>query len=521
MTLAYDPFPPEAVAPSEAEGGDALALFFHGVGVGVFQTTLDGRFVRANEAYARLLGYDTPAALIAEVHDIGRELYVDPTARAIQLAELLRVGRSDSVLHRMRRRDGTWFWAGASLRLVADMAGRPAWIVGTVSDVTEFVTARDARATAERDYRSIVENATVGVYRTTPDGRQLRANPALVRLNGFSTEQEMLAAVNDIAREWYVDPQRRDEFKRLMARDGRVENFESEIYRYKSRERIWVREMAWTIPGSDGTPLFYEGLVEEITAHKLTQRAMLQARIEVERAHAAKFDFLANVSHELRTPLNAIMGFTELMLRETFGGIGNPRYADYVRMIHQSAGHLFGLIEDILDISKHEAGKVDLIEEEIDPALLAAAALPMVEGRAHAGGIVLEVEIAPGTWSLRGDRKRLLQVLLNLLSNAIKFTPPAGTVTVRAAPGADGGLLLEVADTGIGIARRDLERVFEPFVQLHPKGIAASDEGTGLGLPLARRLAELHGGSVRLESAPGTGTTARLSLPSWRVLARA
>ncbi len=508
------------LAPDAGASGpdDIHAVIFESLGVGVFQSTLDGRFVRVNGACARLYGYADPDQLLAGVRDGAFEFFhADPRDRLGYLAQLASEGRVEGRLFRLRRRDGSEFWGSGSASLLRDAAGRPAWIVGTVADVSDVVARSDALVAAERDHRSIFESATVGIYRSTPDGRQLRANPALVRLNGFESEAEMLAAVRDIAHDWYVDPHRRDAFKRAMARHGHVANFESEIHRYGSRERIWVRETAWAIKGPDRTPLFYEGIVEEITAEKAARADTLRARRETERAHAAKAEFLANISHELRTPLTAIMGFAEMMGRGTFGPIGNPRYESYVGLIRESAGHLAALVDDVLDLSKHEAGKVELAEEDVDVGALAAAVTPMLEARARDSGVALVTDIAPGLPALRVDRRRMLQVLLNLLSNAVKFTPSGGRVTLAARRGENGAFVLEATDTGIGIPAKHLERVFEPFVQLRAAGAAAPREGTGLGLPLARRLVALHGGTLTLASEVGRGTTARVTLPAHRL----
>src|SRR5262249_12623671 len=208
-------------------------------------------------------------------------------------------------------------------------------------------------------------NALDGIYRSSPAGRQLRANPALVRLNGYDNEAEMLRSVNDISTEWYVEQGRRAEFMRILQEQGKVENFVSEIYRHKTRERIWVSENARLVRDAQGHPLFYEGTVRDITALKRTEDALVAARRAAEASDVAKSQLLANVSHELRTPLNAIIGFSEIMQHEMLGPLGESRYRDYAQDIRESGLHLLAIINDLLDLSKISAGRLELQEEVV------------------------------------------------------------------------------------------------------------------------------------------------------------
>jgi PAS domain S-box-containing protein len=394
--------------------------------------------------------------------------------------------------------------------------GEPPRLVGSAADVSDLIRTQEALRRTEESYRGIYENATEGIYLSTLDGHQLRANPALVQLNGCDSEAELLALVNDIASEWYVDPDRRGEFKRLIERDGRVENFESEVYRYRTRERIWVSENARLVHDAAGNPSHYEGTVRDITAVKRTE-ATLHAALDAARvAGESKSAFLANMSHELRTPLNAIIGFCEMIMLETFGPLGDPRYSAYLKDIHFSGNHLLQLIEDILDLTKAEASKIELDERPLDLEVAAANAVRLLAERARRGGVAVKLAFPSDLPVVRADERRLRQVLLNLLSNAVKFTPPGGTVTVSARRAPEGGLVLAVSDTGIGIAAKDLERVFQPFVQLDR---THQQEGTGLGLALCRKLVEVHGARIALASRPGHGTTVEVHLPPERVLA--
>jgi PAS domain S-box-containing protein len=492
---------------------DIYRAFFESTGVGLFETTVDGCFLRANAAAARMLRYESTAQMLSEIVDIRRQIYVDPKARDEIVARLQRDGRVENFVTEMRCRDGSTIWSSLTANLVPAAEGAPARLIGCSVDVSELINTQSALRRAEQNYRGIFENATEGIYLTSLDGKMMRGNPALARLNGYDSEEALTAGVNDIATEWYVEPTRRAEFQRLMAENGTVENFESEIYRHKTRERIWISENARLVRDADGNPSHYEGTVRDITAAKRAQVALRAAMEQACIANESKSAFLANMSHELRTPLNAIIGFCELMMMETFGPLGDRRYGGYLKDVHFSANHLLQLIEDILDLSKAEARKIELDECPIDLEVATSSAVRLLHERARRAGVTVTLEFPPDLPVIRADDRRLRQVLLNLLSNAVKFTPAGGSVRVTARREPDGGLSLSVIDTGIGIKAKDLERVFQPFVQLDR---ARQQEGTGLGLALCRKLVELHGGTVVLKSRPGEGTTAEMRLPPER-----
>jgi signal transduction histidine kinase len=223
------------------------------------------------------------------------------------------------------------------------------------------------------------------------------------------------------------------------------------------------------------------------------------------------------MSHELRTPLNAIIGFAELIRTETMGPVGNRTYCDYAKDIHDSGHHLLSLINDVLDLSKIEADRMVLDEETVDLSSVVATCIRMSRTQATRGGVGLVADIDPKASLVRGEQRRLMQVVLNLISNAVKYTRQGGAVTVTTRMGADGSLELSVRDTGCGIDERDLAIVMQPFGQID-NPYNRINQGTGLGLPLARRLVELHDGLLVLESKVGVGTTATVMLPADRVI---
>jgi signal transduction histidine kinase len=246
----------------------------------------------------------------------------------------------------------------------------------------------------------------------------------------------------------------------------------------------------------------------------------LRAAMEsAEIANRAKSEFLANMSHEMRTPLNAIIGFSELLKEEQFGPIGEAKYRDYAADIHASGRHLLDLINDLLDLAKVESGADAVDDDTVDVGELVANTARMVRQRAELGNLRLAVEVEEGSPGLCADPRKLKQILVNLLSNAIKFTRSGGQVTLRVWSRQDSGYVFQVTDTGIGIASRDIAKALSKFGQVQ-RGSAHRHEGTGLGLPLAKALAEQHGGSLDLQSKVGSGTTVTVRFPAERMVAR-
>ncbi|MBI1211083.1 MAG: sensor histidine kinase [Alphaproteobacteria bacterium] len=256
-------------------------------------------------------------------------------------------------------------------------------------------------------------------------------------------------------------------------------------------------------------------LIEQLTAAKIESD---KARYRAEAASHAKSEFLANMSHELRTPLNAILGFSEIMKGEVFGPVGSPQYSEYAAHIHSSGEHLLGLINDVLDLSRIEAGRFVIKATEIDLKDEIAGAINLFAVRAAEGKVDLQRDVENDLPLLIADERAVRQVLLNLISNAIKFTPENGTVTIFARRNEQGGLDVGVTDSGVGIAPEDVPHVFEAFGQ-GQHDLSVKEKGTGLGLPIVRGLVEAHGGKVGLTSEVGKGTTVTASFPRERLTA--
>jgi two-component system, cell cycle sensor histidine kinase PleC len=241
------------------------------------------------------------------------------------------------------------------------------------------------------------------------------------------------------------------------------------------------------------------------------------ARRNAEAANQAKSQFLSVVSHELRTPLNAIIGFSDVMKAGLFGVIEQPRYRDYMHDINNAANNLLAVINDVLDMSKIEQGKMDLYEEPLDLKILCADAVRLLSDRARAADLTLEMALPEHPALLLADRRAVRHILTNLIGNSVKFTPAGGQVSVSVRPEAGGGLELSIADTGIGMSPEHVKIAVTPFGQVE-NAHTRKYEGTGLGLPIVKSLAELHEASFAIDSVLGAGTTVRVGFPSRRVL---
>jgi signal transduction histidine kinase len=285
----------------------------------------------------------------------------------------------------------------------------------------------------------------------------------------------------------------------MLPRDGRRCITEMHVV-----ETLWDDENA------------YLATLRDISSRKQAEGALGEAKQAAERANNMKSQFLASMTHELRTPLNAIIGFSEIIRSEMFGPLSNTRYKGYIEDIHDGGTQLLRLINDLLDLAKAEAGKLELREEEFDLVETIQAAVRQIGPRATQGKVTVTTELCIDSLRVSADVGRVKQILLNLLSNAVKFTPEGGQVRIGARTASTGAPVITVADTGIGIPNDQIPRAFAAFSQVENASLRVRGEGTGLGLSLVRRLVELHGGSIKLSSEVGLGTVVTVTLPAHR-----
>ena len=260
-------------------------------------------------------------------------------------------------------------------------------------------------------------------------------------------------------------------------------------------------------------------LLTDVTRARQAERDLRHGKEQAEVANRAKSEFLANVSHELRTPLNAIIGFAEMMANQMLGPLGVARYREYATDIRDSGGHLLALINDILDMARIEAGRLELHEEPVDIAGTLDACLRLVEDRARRGEIELGMDIRQPIPHLKADERMVKQIVLNLLSNAVKFTPRGGRVEVKAWANSAGQVVIETHDTGIGMSADEIVKALTPFHRSE-SAFSRRFEGTGLGLAITKSLIEAHSANLRIESEPGIGTRCTVFFPPFRTLVR-
>jgi PAS domain S-box-containing protein len=358
----------------------------------------------------------------------------------------------------------------------------------------------------------VIDAVPMRVSATDAAGRFVFANEYFARALGRPV-QAIIGHTPTELRPGREADQAADMDRMLIAGEATPAPFETPIRDINGEERVLLTEKA-VLDDDVGRPMLVVTVSLDITDRKRAELAVLGAKEDAELANHSKTEFLANMSHELRTPLNAIIGFSQLMADEVLGPLGNTKYSGYARDICNSAEHLLGIINDILDVSKLEAGKLELEEELVDVAAITRNLLHFVADRAGALDVTIDTEIDSALPRLRADQRKLKQILLNLVTNALKFSHPGGRVKLRAQL-AEGAVKIEVVDNGIGMDDAEIATAITRFGQVASTW-NRKHAGTGLGLPLAIGLVELHGGTLEIKSRKGEGTTVTVRFPAKR-----
>ena len=448
---------------------------------------------------------------------------------AVDLASANAIAQRTSfeIEYRITHRDGSLRWVQDRGRGVYGEDGRFLHVDGCIFDITERKQAEAALAAAldnvrasEHQFRSLTGSIPGAVYRCKLDGNwtSVFMSDAMAEISGYPIAE--LGEGGTTSYGDLIDPEDRAVCDPIvLAAVARGDPFIVEYrIRRKDSSLRWVQERGRGILGDDGRPMFLEGVVFDITDRKAAEAELRRTKDHAESANRAKSEFLAMMSHELRTPLNAIIGFSDMVIEEMYGPVGSERYREYLRDIRSSGTHLLDLINDILDLSKAESGQVDLHESLIGIEGLIDGSVGLVALRARQAGVEIVTDIAHDLPHLRADERKVRQVLLNLATNAIKFTPPGGRVCLRAQV-VNGGLRLIVEDTGIGMSSADIPKALSPFGQID-SAHNRRHTGTGLGLPLTKRLVEAHGATFDLKSEIAVGTAVTIEFPADRLVER-
>jgi two-component system sensor histidine kinase/response regulator len=472
------------------------AAIFDNAPMGILYTG-DGCIQRCNPVIANLLGRPTDTMIGAEASLLFRSLD-DYREFGALVGPGLASGEGVHQEWQVARADGTLFWAMVSARSVqAANLGRAAiWIV---EDISERKRLEDATRENEKRLRQVLEDSPAAVTMVTEDGDQLFANRRLADMLGVPPEQMMLRRSS----EFWANPEERTTFLDAFREKGRIDDYEARLRREDGKEIWGLLNTRWM--EQDGKRLLLTWMYD-ITERKAAEEAMREARQLAEDAARTKSDFLANMSHEIRTPMNAIIGMAHLALKTDM----TPRQRDYVKKIQSSGQHLLGIINDILDFSKIEAGKlsVEHVNFELDKLLDNVANL--VSEKTTAKGLELVFDIAPDVpRNLIGDALRMGQILINYANNAVKFTERGEVdIILRVQERSDNDLMLycAVKDTGIGLTPDQVGKLFQSFSQADAS-TTRKYGGTGLGLSISKKLADLMGGQVGVESVHGEGST--------------
>ena len=324
----------------------------------------------------------------------------------------------------------------------------------------------------------------------------------------------MLREVKNANESLYNDTAARQAFIQELSAVQNSVHHETQMTR-KDGEVIWVSESARAVRDENGQLLFIEGSIEDITERKKSELTIREAKIQSDLANRAKSEFLSNMSHELRTPLNSIIGFSEMIKNEVFGPVGQKAYWEYAKDIHESGQGLLRVINEILDISRIEAGERQLNESMVNIRETVTACLCLLEHKLSNNNLTVTVALDDAP-NVVGEELSIKQIVMNLLSNAIKFTPEDGRITISSTIDNEGRFHLSISDTGIGLDDEGIEKAMSPFGQVN-SDLNRSGSGTGLGLTLVHSLVKLHGGEFELFSQKGIGTTATIILPASRI----
>lgn len=484
----------------------------------IFEIDLTGKILFLNEPWVRITGFPIDQTL---GHNLFTFIHLqDQEEQKRNVSQLVKGQRQAyRSITRIRTISGIFRSVELAISMLRLDENKALRIVGSFTDIDEQERAERALVEAEKKYRTIWENAAAGIYQMTPEGQLLSVNPAMAKIFGYESSEVMIREIRNAHQQLFSQFQER--LRQLKAHDNPDQQIliESEAYRREGR-KIWVQENIRPVFDENGNLHYYEGSLEDISMRKETENKLKEAKLESDVANRAKSEFLANMSHELRTPLNSIIGFSEIIKNEVFGPITPRPYWEYARDIHESGRHLLSIINQILDISRIDAGERELKESLVDIVKISKNCLEIMSSKISNANLTL-IEIGfDKKHEIIGEEVAIKQMIINLLSNAIKFTPAGGRITLSVEKEISGAMRVSVTDTGVGLDDEEIERAMSPFGVLDGR-MNKSTSGIGLGLSLVQALMKLHGGRLEIFSQKGIGTTVTMVFPNERVQASA
>ncbi len=510
----------ESEVSERARLNDALALaerdnraIIDSVSDVIFETDIEGTVLFLSAAWQNVTGFEVERSRGSSLFSM---LYPQDQEKQKNDFDLLIKGQKQAYrsFTRLRIEDGTFRAVELAMSMIRQDENKNLRVVGTITDVEERRRAERALAEAEKKYRTIVENAAGGLYQLTPEGIFLSANPAMARILGYNSPEEMLRVVKNANGIVYPDPAGRENLNQTLVKQEQVFGYESKVMQ-KDGNKIWVRENIRVVKDDQQNVIYFEGSMEDITKRKEADIALMEAKIQSDMASRAKTEFIANMSHELRTPLNAIIGFSDIMKNEVMGPLGQDAYKEYVTDINKSGTGLLKIINEILDISKIESGNRDLNESEFDLDSVLRSCVDLYDSRIKEKDISLMDQTKDMPFMV-GEELSIKQVLGNVYANAVKYTPDGGRITMFTNYDMDGTFRLSITDTGVGMNITEVQKALSPFGQLD-NALDRSSSGTGLGLPLSKAIMDVHDGRLEILSEKSIGTTVTLVFPSERV----
>ncbi|MHC1754643.1 MAG: PAS domain S-box protein [Methanosarcina sp.] len=487
------------LAESEEKFKQVVELSIDGIIIG----TDNGKIADCNGAACEIFGYDKEEMLDLKVADL---LYEDFTGGTPEIITGKATTEDKAVERINKKKDGTLFPAEIATRILK--LGNEERLIVYVWDITERKKAEKALKSSEENFRNLVNNTLDGILILDFEGRVLAANAAVGKMFDLDLEEVTGTSIAKYLAPESIPVAIQDQINVLNDRGGYLSVYKAVSSR---GEPLWIEGL--------GTKIIYQNqpanivVIRDITVRKKVEEALINAKTAAETANRTQSEFLTNMSHELKTPLNSIIGFSDL-LKEGIAGSLNEKQSRYVQFISSSGKNLLEIINDILDLSKAEAGDEDLNIEEFYINESINKVISIILPQTHEKNIKLNYNSENVKLWIAADESKFQQIMNNLLSNAIKFTPAGGSIDVTLKQERD-LVTITVKDTGIGIAEDSLEKIFRPFIQID-SSLSRTFEGTGLGLTLVKKYVEMHGGNIYVESKIGEGSSFRFELPVTR-----